>query len=84
MVFASYHWGMLTRIKKALGFKTVPVETPLEKVVKQYINELANPSPDSIMRSIIVKHLAELVGMEDPVVTRCRWLNDAQRSSRQP
>jgi hypothetical protein len=55
-------------------------DTNLEFVVKCYINELANPAPDSMMRAILVQQLAEMVKLEDPVATRCRWLNDAQRS----
>jgi hypothetical protein len=45
----------------------------LEELVKLYLAELANPSPDWSMRVLYRKWMAEKVGVPDPTESRRKW-----------
>jgi len=45
----------------------------LEDLVREYINEVANPAPDYRYRTVLRARLAEKIGMEDPEVSLRRW-----------
>jgi len=48
-------------------------DQPLEELVKEYLSELANPSPDAIMRNEYRRRMAEKVGVEPPDKQLRRW-----------
>ncbi len=48
-------------------------------IVREYLNELANPSPCAIMRSDYRRRMAELVGVEDPEKVLRRWHSKPER-----
>ncbi len=51
----------------------------LVKLVKEYIKEIQNPSPDVVLRVDMRRRLAEAVGMEDPVKVLARWRRSGEK-----
>ena len=51
----------------------------LAALVREYLNEMANPSPCATMRMDYRRRMAALVGVEDPHETLRRWHENTRK-----